>query len=143
MTSQEDIQLVIGLRLDDVGSGMEWLKDIFYGRLAIAGDADADGDTGNDNANAAGIAVDHNNLLPSIASPIASASISTPMNILAQQATPQMSMDASSIQFQRTPSTPFNFNTDTGAGAGTGAGLNSSQNKTPAVSATRYRTLAL
>jgi anaphase-promoting complex subunit 6 len=131
MTSQEEIQLVIGLRLDDVGSGMEWLKDIFYARLAIAGDADGDADTGNVNAaaNAAGISVDHNNLLPSIASPIASASISTPMNILAQQATPQMSMDASSIQFQRTPSTPFNFNTVTGAG--TGAGLNASQNKTP------------
>ena len=103
MTSEEEIELVTGLRFDE--HDMDWLKDIFYARLSI-GNVEFSTSTGIDGKTAT--------LLP-FASPI---SASTPMNTLPEHPTPQINMavDASAIQFQEIPSTPFNFHGVSGDG---------------------------
>jgi len=91
MTSEEEIELVMSLRFDE--PDMDWLKDIFFARLSIGG---------------ANSSLERKSVPLSFASPI---SASTPMNILPEHPTPQISMavDASAIQLHGTPSTPFNF----------------------------------
>ncbi len=88
LTSEEENKLVNSLKFDV--PGIEWMKDIFLARLSNWGMC-IDDDT-----------------ISSVATPIpASAS---PMTILPQHQTPQMSvMDTSSIHFHGTPSTPFEF----------------------------------
>lgn len=46
MTSHEEVQLVVDLRLDDLEPEMEWLKDIFYARLSIGDFGNADVSSG-------------------------------------------------------------------------------------------------
>lgn len=120
MTSHEEMKLVLSLKLNDLESELEWLKDIFYARLALGVVHDGD----NHNVISAG-GVDHS--LANIASPITNSSVSTPMNIISQRQTPQLSMnmninmDATSIHFQKSPSTPFNFNSTHAAASPTSA----------------------
>jgi anaphase-promoting complex subunit 6 len=91
MTSEEEIELVMSLRFDE--PDLDWLRDIFFARLSIGG---------------ANSAPERQSVSLPFASPI---SASTPMHILPEHPTPQidMTVDASAIQLQGTPSTPFNF----------------------------------